>query len=231
MKQRRFGFASLVAVSLTAAFYGASANAEGFYFGVDLGSASFDTSKADLDKSVLTPYVKGLQAGGLTVTSAPSSLDDNDNAWAANVGYRFNSYVAAEFGYVNLGESLYRAQVTSTNGVNTFVDVPSVRLTASGPTAALLGVFPVGPFDIYGKAGIFFSKTKSRLKLEIQGEDTVSSELKADSQDFFYGIGANWNFSENYAVRLQYQKFLKVGDNDHTGESDVDFISVGILFR
>jgi hypothetical protein len=224
MKQRRLQFASLVAVGLAAACYGASANAEGFYFGLDLGSASFDLNKADLDTNFLTPYEDVLKASGLTIASAPSSVDDSDNAWAANVGYRFNSYVAAEFGYVNLGEGLYSANVTSTNGVTSFHDVPSVRVTSSGPTAALLGIFPFGSFEVYGKAGLFFSNTKVRQKLEIEGEDPISSEVKADSQDAFFGVGASWNFSENYSARVQYQRFVSVGDNDHTGEEDVDLI-------
>lgn len=230
MKQRRFRLA-LVAVGLAAACYGASANAEGFYFALDGGSASFDVNKANLDKNLVAPHVKALTDGGETVTGAPSSLDDTDNAWTANVGYRFNSYVAAEFGYVNLGEALYKAQTNSTDGVNTFVDTFNVRVLSAGPTAALLGVFPFSSFEVYGKAGIFFSKTKVRNKLEVAGDEPISAEVKADSQDIFYGIGAAWNFSDNYAVRVQYQKFLSVGDNDHTGETDVDFISVGILFR
>jgi OmpA-OmpF porin, OOP family len=230
MKQRRMKLASFIAVGLAAACYGASANAEGFYFGLDVGSASADMSRADFDNTVLTPYVNALTTAGATVT-ATSSVDDSDNAWDAVVGYRFSPYVAAEFGYVNLGEALYRANVTSQEGGLTFTDIPSVRLTSSGPTAALLGIFPFGSFDVYGKAGLFFSKTKVREKFEIEGQDTISNEVKADSQDLFFGVGASWNFSENYSVRVQYQKFMNVGDNDHTGERDVDFLSVGVLFR
>jgi hypothetical protein len=187
-------------------------------------------NKADLDRAILAPYADMLTTAGATVT-ATSSVDDSDNAWDAVVGYRFSPYVAAEFGYVNLGEGLYRANVTSVENGVTFHDTLSERWTSSGPTAALLGVFPFSSFEVYGKVGMYFSSTKVREKFEIEGQDTISDEVKASSQDVFYGIGGAWNFSENYSLRVQYQKFLNVGDNDHTGESDVDFLSVGVLFR
>ncbi len=230
MTQRRFTLGYL-ATAIAAMSFASVASAEGFYFGLNYGSATFDANKKDFDTGFLTPFTKGVQADGITVTSATSSLDDTDNGWSAVVGYRFNSYVAAEFGYLNLGEARYTANVAGTDGVFNYAYVPSARLTSSGPTAALLGIFPFSAFEVYGKAGVFFSKTKIRDKIESATEDTVSAEVKADSQDMFYGVGATWNFSENYSVRLEYQKYLNVGDNDHTGEGDVDFISVGVLFR
>lgn len=230
MKQRRFTLG--LATAIAAMSFASVASAEGFYFGLNYGSASYDLNKSDLDAAVVKPLADQLATEGISVTSATSSLDKTDNAWSATVGYRFNSYVAAEFGYLNLGEGRYRARMSTTDGVSTLDVLPSMRVTSSGPTAALLGLFPFASFDIYGKAGVFFSKTKAREKYEYVGfDDSDSMEVTASSQDTFYGVGAIWNFSENYSVRLEYQKYLNVGDNDHTGEGDVDFISVGVLFR
>jgi OOP family OmpA-OmpF porin len=231
MKQRRFGIASLAA-AIAAMSFGAVAHAEGFYFGLNYGSASYDLNKKDFDLTLIPAIAEELNAEGIDVTSATSSLDDSDNAWSATVGYRFNSYVAAEVGYLNLGEGMYRANLATTDGFTDVDVLPSVRVTSTGMTAALLGLFPFASFDVYGKAGIFFSNTKIREKYEIpDAENAISSEVKARSQDPFYGVGATWNFSENYSVRVEYQKYLNVGDNEHTGEGDVDFLSIGVLFR
>jgi OmpA-OmpF porin, OOP family len=232
MTQRRFTLGSL-GMAIAALSCASAANAEGFYFGLNYGSASYDLNRKDFDTAIVAPFTQDLAASGVTVTGASSGIDDTDNGWSANVGYRFNSYVAAEVGYLNLGEGMYRADVTTTNGAQTLDVLPSVRVTSTGITTALLGIFPFSAFDVYGKAGLFFSNTKVRQKYEFPGtsSDTVSDEVKAGSRDTFYGVGATWNFSENYSVRLEYQKFLKVGDNDHTGEGDIDFLSVGVLFR
>lgn len=32
-------------------------------------------------------------------------------------------------------------------------------------------------------------------------------------------------------MRLEYQRFFDVGEDDETGETDVDLVTLGILFR
>lgn len=206
--------------------------AEGFYFGISGGAASFDLpSKAAFDET----YVDSLDGlvPGVFVVGAESSLDDSDQAWGVQVGYRWGSYVAAELGYVNFGEALYRADVLLSDG---FVDAPievSARVRSSGPTLAVLGILPLRErFDIHARAGVYFSDTRYRERFEdpLTGEGD-SIETDGSDKDLFAGLGAAWNINESYAVRLEYQRFFDVGDEDHTGEENIDLLSVGFLFR
>jgi hypothetical protein len=43
-------------------------------------------------------------------------------------------------------------------------------------------------------------------------------------------VGGAWNISDSYSLRLEYQRYLDLGDDD-TGEGDVDLIGLSHLFR
>lgn len=195
---------------------------EGWYSGIFGGVSMVDMGSAS-----------GLQRsffGNAPVDS--SSLDDSDSAYGVHVGYRWNSYVATEVGYVNLGEGLFEAELSDPTLV-TEPAVFSARFRTTGLTASMLGIFPVaGRFDIHGRAGVYYADSRYRQRLDLTASDTfLSGESKANSFDAFAGIGAAWNFNENYSLRVEYQKFLNVGDKDDTGEVDVDLLTLGVLFR
>lgn len=211
-----------IAVAAMALLPGASALAqEGFYSGIFGGMSLFDMGSAGgLTRSFF---------GNTPVDS--SSLDDSDGAYGVTVGYRWNRYVATEIGYVNLGEGLYEAELSDPTVV-TEPTVFTARFRTTGLTASMLGFWPVGMFDIQGRAGVYYGDTRYRQRLDLTTSDTfVSDESKANSFDAFAGIGAAWNFNESYSLRVEYQKFLNAGDKDDTGEVDVDLLTIGVLFR
>ena len=49
--------------------------------------------------------------------------------------------------------------------------------------------------------------------------------------DPMFGIGGSFNITEKIGVRVEYEKFLDVGDENVTGQSDVDLISASLVFR
>ncbi|HEX6690089.1 MAG TPA: porin family protein [Burkholderiales bacterium] len=81
--------------------------------------------------------------------------------------------------------------------------------------AVAVGILPVGDrFGVYGKAGFFWGEAKGG------GE-------KADSVELTYGVGVQFDLARNLGIRGEYQRYTDVGD----GASDVDVISVGVVFR
>lgn len=176
-------------------------------------------SKADIPKSTYDAL--------LADDISRSSVDDSDTAFGVQVGYRWGKYIAAELGYVDLGEAWYRADIEGTTGRVT------ARHQSSGPTLGVLGLVPVNEkFDLYGRLGLFYSDVRVRLAGEdANGQILISEEVKAHSKDVYAGIGAAWNINEKFALRVEYQRFLDVGDDRRTGEADVDLITVGVLFQ
>lgn len=230
-----------MAASVVAAALGllasASASAEterGFYFGIAGGLATIDLpSREEFDEIFITNLVNQINGLGGTVLSAESSLDDSDTAWGLQVGYRFNRYIAAELGYVNLGEALYEAVAMISDGVETFPLETSFRYVSSGPTAAVLGILPISErFDVHGKAGIYFADTRVRARVrDIEFDENIfHDEVDAGEQEVLLGVGGAWNINDRYSVRFEYQRFMDIGD-DVTGEADIDMLAVSILFR
>lgn len=207
----------------------------GLYFGLTGGVTTYDTSgsKQDRDEAIAFPLAAELENEGFDVLGIQSSLDDSDIGWGLQVGYRFNRYIAAEIGYVDLGEALYEAILSVDDGTETFPVEVSSRVVSSGPTAAVLGILPVGErFDVHAKAGLYFADTRFRGRVRDVDfdENLLHDEAHGGEREVFLGLGGAWNISNSYSLRFEYQRFLDVGDDD-TAETDVDLISLSVLFR
>jgi OmpA-OmpF porin, OOP family len=229
----------------------------GFYFGVWGGSADMDFgSKAAADEEVFDLLVDefpriGLPGTSLSGTVTGSELDDSMTAWGAQVGFRFNKWVAAEVGYVDLGELLYTMNGTIGGNyvyvceceeptvVNRTLDgnfERSVQVTSAGITAAALGMFPIGPrFDLHVRGGIYYADTRVTNRLRyIDSNETFNllhGRVDASETELFAGLGAAWNINESFALRVEYQKFFDVGDDQKNGESDIDVLNLALLFK
>jgi len=89
-------------------------------------------------------------------------------------------------------------------------------------------------FDLHGRLGVIFSDTRVRQRIEdpFTG-DFLSVEDDGSDRDFFAGIGGAWNINESYSLRLEYQRFLDVGEEGQfrSGERDIDLLTFSVLFR
>ena len=222
-------------VSAVGALAGPVSHAEGFYFGISGGVSSLDLgSKSSADVAAMEAAEEAADEIGLNVGSFDSSLDDSGTVWGLQVGYQWNKYVGAELGYIHLGQGKYKANIGYTDDFDDPVvsEISTIRFRSNGPTLALVGFLPVSErFDLSAKGGVYFSDTRMRAKSVIpEIDDSIQFEEKDSAEDLFAGIGAAWNVSESYALRLEYQRFFDVGDDD-TGEADVDVVTLSVLFR
>ncbi|MET0536329.1 MAG: outer membrane beta-barrel protein [Steroidobacter sp.] len=174
-----------------------------------------------------------------------SSLDDSVSVWGLNLGYRWNRYFAAEIGYAKLGEASYRLpmsiEVTATDittgasASDTFVGERAMQFTSAGPTISALGMLPLGErFDLHVRGGIYLADTRvtNRIRdIEFDNGNIAHRRVDASQTELFAGIGGAWNINENFVLRAEYQKFLDVGDDKKTGESDIDVFNVSVLFK
>lgn len=233
----------------------------GFYFGVWGGSGDMDFgSKAAADDAFLDllaselPIVPIQPGTNLSAMPTDSTLDDSLTPWGVQMGYRFNKWVAAEVGYVDLGELLYslNGQIAGTYAYVCPCDEPAVvtrqlnggferslQVTSAGVTASALGMLPVGEhFDLHVRGGIYYADTRvtSRLRyIDAIDQSDVFNLLHrrtdASQTELFAGLGAAWNINDSFALRLEYQKFFDVGDDEKNGETDIDVINLAILFK
>jgi OOP family OmpA-OmpF porin len=138
-----------------------------------------------------------------TVAGFGVSCDDKDTAWKILGGYQFNRNFAAELGYTNLGE----ITLTGPGGTAT-VEVTAFELVG-------VGIFPIAnQFSVYGKLGF------ARGEAETGG---AAAGFSDSSTDLTYGIGVQYDFSQQLGVRAEWQRY----DFD----AAVDVMSIGVVFR
>ena len=149
--------------------------------------------------------------------SAPPGItcNDKDTTWKIFGGYNINAYLGVELGLVDLGER-------------------PAFVTGLGPATAkfrvfetlLVGTLPIGErFSIYGKAGIFqWDADYSFAPGSAGGADSTG-------KDYTVGLGVKYHVYRNAAVRLEVQRYNKVGDASMTGRFDVDVFALGALVR
>ena len=241
----------------------------GFYFGVWGGTGEYDTpSKGAMDELILDGLATEVASvpiqpfTNLTVGSDfDSSQDDSLTPWGLQVGYRFNKWVAAEVGYVDLGEYLYSLTGSISGDYGFLCDLPacldadgnpqivvrpldggferSTQLTSAGITASVLAMFPLSShFDLHIRGGVYYADTRvtNRLRYVDVADQTdvfnlLHRRVDASQTELLVGLGAAWNINESFALRVEYQKFLDVGDDEKAGETDVDVINVSLLFK
>lgn len=214
----------------------------GWYFGLSGGVTGTNLSSSDIDAAVTDFFTSEVEPPATVQATADSTLDDSDKGWGVHIGYRINSYVAVEVGYLDLGEFLYvsRLELAGDDGTPPAPDEVLVidndhRIQSSGLFASVLGMFPIGErFDVHVRGGLLFSDTRARSRAVLVDPDIpesfTSREARDSNSDLFAGIGATWNINASYSVRVEYQRFLDIG-NARTGEADFDLLSAAILFR
>jgi OOP family OmpA-OmpF porin len=199
----------------------------GFYVGAIAGSSVFHKNKGDFDTTVVDAF----NSEGLSVVSGSSTLDKSDFGFGALVGYRFIPAFAVEAGYIDLGKLTYRSSGMVTDGFSPAVPATAdITAKAKGPTLAGVGFLPLSPaWDLYGKAGVLFSKVTLDVNIVVgsgAGEESVSG----NSVDPLVGFGAAWHVADAVALRAEYTRFFDVGDKNKTGEANVDLFSLGITY-
>lgn len=179
----------LAGLLLMAAMLPVAAHADsGLYIG---GSAGGATIEANL--------------GGITIPGLPSSIDEDDTALKAFIGYQFELPVLTlgiEGGYVDLGEP-----DVDILGDQLRVDVTGVNLWG-------IASLDLGLFDVFGKLGY--------ISWDVEA-DYLGSNVSDDGSDLGYGLGAAF-----YLGPLQIRGEYEIYDLEDT---DVSMLSLGVAYH
>jgi OOP family OmpA-OmpF porin len=133
-----------------------------------------------------------IKYSGLTYTAE----DDKDNGFTAFLGYDFNKRFAIEVGYNDLGKSTQSISDVGGLDAKNKVKVTTVAgVIKSDPIANNLVFFIKG-----GLARIDHDEA-------ISGAATLNTSVK--TTNLFYGLGANYEFSKDLAIRAAYEVYGK----------------------
>lgn len=247
--------ARLVAGVMLLAAGAAHAADRGFYFGLSGGQAKYDFDTPAPISLVFpeTGFLGGVAVPDPVVRLNPGPIfsgpifsepafgvasrapepfggDDKDSAWGLTAGYRAGRYVAVELNYFNLG--------TLEASTSVLVLVPPLvppftaqsmtlrrELETSGPALSVLGILPLSDsWEVYLRGGVLFADMKLTTSL---GDNSNSTTFGSEAAAL--GAGAQFNWGDHWSARVEFQRFLEVGDD--LGEADIDLLSLGVLYR
>lgn len=214
---KKFIAAALLSVAVAPAFAAPTADS-GYYLGVSAGSAraKSDVSAAQFDAD--------LAGNGIT---SQSTLDETDTGFKLFAGYQYNKNLAVEFGYVDLGKPIELNSVVTAPAAGTV----KATIKNNGWNLDVVGIAPIDDaFSVFGKIGLYVSKTTLDVSGSGGGAAAAYSASKTETSPKF-GLGANYAFTKNVGARIEWERYNKLGDNNTTGEGDVDLWSFGVVFK
>ena len=146
------------------------------------------------------------------------------------MGYRLNAHVAAEVAYMDFGTSDFSEHYLLGPASFPFPASEFTRTYSSkvtGPALSVLGSLPVGKgFDVFLRAGVLFADRKLEIPQSIGLDDTTFG-----STVWLGGAGVDWSFASRWAIRAEYQRTGKLDSTFLAGDTDVERMSLSVLFR
>ena len=176
----------------------------GFYIGGGAGQSSL------LDLSNICN--NRLPAAGITTTTC----DNKGFAWKGFAGYQFIRYFGVELGYYEFGKGTIK---TSTGG--------NIEYKARGPYAGIVVTAPMTEkLSIIGRVGALRWSTKFN-----PDASTGLAGVSDNGINGSFGLGLEFMFSDHFGVRGEFERFLTVGNDASTGETNINVWTVSGLVR
>jgi opacity protein-like surface antigen len=150
----------------------------------------------------------------------PRQSDTRDTTYHLGLGYRLHRNWAVEAAYAHLGD--YRHTHTASVG-NTLTEDYSVTALKF----AVLGIWPASErFFAYAKLGISVSKVDWEARVVAGGvaQPTLTADHRRNS--LLAGIGAQYNITDHFGVRGEYENLGEVGNRSDTGRAKVTSFNV-----
>ena len=182
----------------------------GFYAELSAGSANH---KAEVNSVTYNAIYLGTTYTE-TETEKESLLNENGTLFGIRFGYQFNDYIAVELGHQQYGE-------VDEKYVDEYGDNIHNKLKSSATSGGIKGILPLSDdFSLFARAGI--SKWDMKLTVSDSSSPDEPYSFKDDNNDLYYGLGAEYNFSETVSLGLEYT-MLDMDWNLYRSESSQDF--------
>jgi OOP family OmpA-OmpF porin len=135
-----------------------------------------------------------------------TSCDEKDVAWKLSAGYSFSRNFAVEAGFVDWGKFTFANAAVSGD-----VKARGVELLAVGSVPVYQNL------SAYGKLG--FVRWDADFGARA-GAAAVTADEKGT--EFTFGVGVSYDFTNNFAARLEWQRYTDLV---------VDMLSLGVVYK
>ena len=202
---------SIVALTALCVAIPASAAESNFYGVFSLGRSKIDANSSSVD---LYNTTHGF-------TSSSTSSQTSANGAKAQLGYNLGKTFALEGGYIYLGKADF-SSITNLGTIGGSKDAYLFNLD-------LVAKFPVNEkFSVLGRFGGYYWKTKNEMpNATTLGNATVNE----NGFDFKAGVGIQYDFTTNFGLRGEFERYNGVGKVDTTGDARVNQLTVGAVLK
>lgn len=201
---------------------------DGVYLGVSLGQSKVKGLSSAINDATVIIQADADAFFGPGVVKAVGTSDDSSVAAKLFVGYRFNQYVSTELMYARLAQ--FEAKISASSGGNTFSISDSWTMDSLGVT--LVGDLPVSSqFALSARLGVVDTYTRDTSTV-IDTTVPISLRNTQTAWDLspFFGFGVRFNLSRSFSLRADYERYSKVGNNNKTGEFDIDMLTASAVY-
>lgn len=214
MKSNHRALAGIATLACLAFAGAAQAQQSGFYVGVGIGQSK----GTNVDANDVSNFLR--EKG---YTNVATSADDRDTSYRLTGGYSFNSAVAVEALYTDIGR--FGTRSTVNNGT------VSADYRAKGYGVDLVLSAPMNDqFSVFGRVGVLQAKTEADFRAT--GVVVLNAGRGSSTKTGqHYGLGLQFNLSKEVALRAEVERFRKLGDDSTGGELQADAYSLGAIFR
>lgn len=227
--------AVLVSTTLAACLAAATASAQSFYAGISGGATKSNVNAEDSTRAVRN----SVGPAGERFTNIISTEDAKDSAYRIFGGYRVAPFFAVEAHYTDLGKYSLgsSAVIATTNQPGTI----NSNFKAKGYGVDAVFIAPIADaFSIYGKLGVFRSKTEATFTssgaiavapVPLGGTPVFRISPSADKTGATYGVGVQYDFNKQISARADLTRYDKLGDDSTGGKLRVDTLMAGVVFN
>ncbi|WP_135075408.1 outer membrane beta-barrel protein [Terasakiella sp. SH-1] len=181
----------------------------GFYVGGGLAVADFDGRICDESDA------------GCENQNPENEAQDTEMTWQGFFGYQYNSYLAVEAGYRDLGQYMV------------YEDYPLDTIDLTMWNADLVGTLPVTErFALLGKAGLVkYSMTRTDM-------DQSNRRYKDNGYSYSVGLGASYQIDNQFSLRANYDFYPDLGNItkladglEPVGEASVSVLGLNLMYH
>jgi OOP family OmpA-OmpF porin len=189
-----------------------------FYVGGGAGWSRLVLDKADFPSGSDATFAADPAQQPLT-----DSRDESSTGWKVFAGWRFHPLLGVEAGYSDLGS----ATVQYSNAFGT----ADAKLKNKAWTVALVPQFHFGQgFSLFGKLGAAFNRTETSVSATLGGVP-VSNNGRSNRTKFLWGVGGGYDFTPQFGVRMEYESYGNVGEQDGSGRAEASLVSGSAIVR
>lgn len=203
----------VAAIAVPAMTMAGAAHAQ-YYGGIQFGQSKAGLNGGDIASQFLE----------LGFSTPQVSLSDKKTSYGLKLGYQITPNVAVEGNYTELGKFSYDATVVPAGKLST-------TLKASGFGLDVVGSVPIfEKLSLFGRAGVQRTKTEGTFAGTGSVETFNTGATQTTSAGKF-GIGLQYDVSKNIGLRLEVERFRKLGGNALGSAFDADNYTFGVLFK